>query len=232
MSLPLRAFPPRTHYCAGHTNVRTHPCLVVARRGQSHRPSRTSRPAIKPPCKCFWYGLRHYWRAYHPLRTYRTDRDYYDYRKHPTRKCSAKEMYTVDLPPRMRTTLGHKDRDKVLVLRSYAELVAFSAAYGVVDDDSDDDSLDDAAAPSTTPFGLVRWGEVARDYGGVEVSAWAARAYDRKAVAAGNAKENDPRVAWFDGWDVPSGCVWSGTLLRWIGGRINKLGRQPSRERT
>ena len=67
-------------------------------------------------------------RAYHPLRTYRADRDYYDYRKHPTRKCSAKGMYTVDLPPRMRTTLGHKDRDKVLVLRSYAELVAWRLA--------------------------------------------------------------------------------------------------------
>ena len=123
-------------------------------------------------------------------------------------------MYTVDLPPRMRTTLGHKDRDKVLVLRSYAELVAFSATFGVVEETEDDDSLDDAATPSTTLFGLVRWGEVARDYGGVEVSAWAARAYDRKAVAAN--KENDPRVAWFDGWDVPSGCVWSGRV-RWVG---------------
>ena len=228
MSLPLSAFPARTHCATGHADVHAHPRLVATRRGQSYRPSRTSRPNVKPPCRCFWYGLRHYWPAYHPLCTPRAERDYYDYRKHPTRKCSAKGLYAVDLPPRMRTTLRHKDRDKVLVLRSYAELVAFSEAYGVVeetdDTDSDVDSLDDTSAPlSTTPFGLIRWGEVARDYGGVEVSAWAARMFDRKAAAAGKRETYDPRVAWFDGWDVPSGCVWSWKVLRWVVERVRKV---------
>ena len=51
---------------------------------------------------------------------------------------------------------------------------------------------------------VIRWGALARAFDGVEACPWYSDLRD------------DDRVAWYHGWDVPSGCFWSMDVLRGV----------------
>lgn len=156
----------------------------------------------------FWYSLKWYWLD-------NTARDYYyhdiDYSIDPNRKYYVNEnwfLYDIQIEDETFTHIGgKKGLDKVIQIRNQKDITDFYEEYKYLeDDDSDDDD-----------FEKIDWRKVYMDYGGIELAVPHLEKYINFNLD--EIEKDDYRVGWFYGWDVASGCIWNGDVvkkIRWI----------------
>ena len=216
-------YPPRTHLTRERFPTRQH--KGTRRRRRPLTPFRTRAFSqhsqnIKP--RGFWYGMRGAWVEHTEPDADRTSR------------C---RLYRVVLPRALQTTLDAPHPDKVLVLRTKADLLAFADKYGVCrpwrpprptpprsKPRKRYSSISSVAEerkvgilrPRQPDWNLVRWRAVARDFGGIEIPSFQREFFTHKFDDAWW----DPRLQWYDWWDVPSGCLWGERVLRAVGSRL------------
>lgn len=221
-------YPPRTHLT--HVRFPTRQHKGTRRRRRPLTPFRTRAFSqhsqnIKP--RGFWYGMRGAWVEHNE-----PDAD----------RMSRCRLYRVVLPRALQTTLDAPHPDKVLVLRTKADLLAFADKYGVCRPwrpptrrskpprggesyrRSSYSSISSVAEerkvgilrPRQPDWNLVRWRAVARDFGGLEIPSFQRAYFMHKFDDAWW----DPRLQWYDWWDVPSGCLWGERVLRAVGSRL------------
>jgi hypothetical protein len=248
---PLRStyrYPPRTHLYGRPTPSTPRTAKLVRGAPFPFDARRVKQYHTYPKPRGFWYAMRGAWVDHN------VDSDGADTgsKSAAQRRRYHARLYRVVIPVRMQTTLDAPSRDKVLVLRTLAEMLAFADKYAVprrsadlarhsadlarqrslrrtsatggADSESSSESSSESEQFPPTPvyeynYDLVRWGAVASDFGGLEIPT-----FQKTFARLKGSAQWDPRLDWYDGWSVPSGCVWGARVLRTVGRRLALVG--------
>ena len=167
----------------------------------------------------FWYGIKHYWLDM-VIRYGMSDFEL-DFKKDdPNYKYDITnyKLYEVVLKKGSITTLDKPNKNKILVIRTYKDLIDFTNKYAVSKKTklkypnyitqkvkySRDHTRD-----------LVNWIKVSKDFAGIEIPKHFPKAlmFDIPHPKIGIELYH---VYWYYGWDVPSGCVWNVSVIKKI----------------
>jgi len=130
-----------------------------------------------------WYGIKHYWIMFF---TDSKNKLEYDLPKY--------HLYEIELDKNIFTKLDEKNKDKILKIQTYDEIIDFSKKYG---------------KEMNFKYKLPDWKKVSNDFGGIEISKLIKKAHTTLNYKTG----------WYCGWDVPSGCIWNYNTIK----NINKI---------
>ena len=195
-------------------------------------------------CEGFWYGYKDHW-----LQHLQREDPLYGSAYVP------KQLWKVCIPPCMTTALHAKHPHKILVLRTRNDLLRFAdtyakkqytkklyntycsfrlrdSSYSVISmTDAEETALEKRMTKFKYDYQLVRWQNVANDFGGIEIQNWNTLCEQKR-----NTPLWDPRLGWCDDWDLSSGCVWDRTILKHIRSNIQLFrvcsSTTPTRKRT
>lgn len=122
---------------------------------------------------------------------------------------SLKNDYFYKIEPKY-TDIDNPDKRRVLKISTNKDFDRFTFKYGIVEDISN---------PSF--FVLIKWHEVSKDYGGIEVTSEVKdradlmgkirRKYEKKFMYRG---DGIYATTWFYLFDIPSGCVWNPKAIK------------------
>jgi len=141
----------------------------------------------------FWYSLKWYWIE-------ELFRGYYywdiNYTIDPERVYYVDVqdfVYDIDIDDSMFVGIGDKKGiNKILQLKNYGDMIAYYDQYGYDVDGRE----------------YINWKKVYADYGGIELSVVQLEKYF-----------DSTKMRWWLGWDIASGCLWNGDLvksIKWI----------------
>lgn len=140
----------------------------------------------------FWYSKRWYWLA-------NLEEDYHfrqiDYSIDDNRKYYVNEdwfLYDIRIDEKTFVHLGgKKGLDKIIQIRNYGEMADFYEKYKYPTKPEDSERID--------------WKKVYMEYGGIELDV----THHEKYLDL-------DRIRWWFGWDVASGCIWNGEIIKKI----------------
>ena len=145
---------------------------------------------------------------------YSPDEIWYKYYASFSEDIEYKYKYNISLHY---TSFRSKNKDKILKINDDKTFDLFTLKYGYFTKSKATSSI----------FILIKWNDVSRDYGGIEIIPLITsriRSYDVKIIKKYNNKfnfctNNDYRIElifWLYTFDVPSGCVWNPKVIKEI----------------
>lgn len=143
----------------------------------------------------FWYSLKWFWLANQEKGFHY---DQIDYSIDNNREYYVNEnwfLYDIQIDDKTFTHIGNKKGlDKIIQIQDYKDMVDFYEEYKHPESEDDEEFID--------------WKKVYMDYGGIELAVTHHEKYLGKYT-----------IKWWAGWDIASGCVWNGDVIkkiRWI----------------
>tara|TARA_Y100000780_G_C13484995_1_gene340001 strand:+ start:67 stop:618 length:552 start_codon:yes stop_codon:yes gene_type:complete len=109
------------------------------------------------------------------------------------KKILYKYIHKVNINNNVMTSIGKKDKNKLLIIKSIKDFDIFNKKYGteykkkMIFNDGDNSS-------NSINFYKIDWIKVSKDYGGIEICPFLQK---RKGYI------------WYCGWDVASGYIWN-----------------------
>lgn len=141
-----------------------------------------------------WYAIKHYWMGFFNNNKYDEINEQNEY------KLNKKyNLYELKFKQKSLTNLKNVDFDKILVLKTKKDMIAFSKKYR-------DTNID---LESYGNMVNINWNKVVKNFGGIEVTVYPVSNYIRR----------HPDTSWYAMWDVPSGCIWNNKIIK----EINKI---------
>lgn len=83
------------------------------------------------------------------------------------------------------------DESKIIKITNDKELLDFSDKFSI-------------KHLNSNYITAIEWSEVSKEYGGIEITPYL------------HSMRMDNRVFWYYGWDVASGCIWGGDVIKGI----------------
>jgi len=141
----------------------------------------------------FWYSLKWYWIEELFKGYYYREIDYSIDPERVYRVNVDDFVYDIGIDNCVFVEIGGKKSiSKILQLKNYEDMLAFYDEYGYDKDDEE----------------YINWKKVYVDYGGIEL-----------AVIQQEKYFDTMKMKWWFGWDIASGCLWNGDLvksIKWI----------------
>lgn len=152
----------------------------------------------------FWYSLKWYWLA-NLAEDYHYDQIDYSIDDNRMYYISDKSfLYDIQIDDETFTYIGgKKGLDKIIQIRNQKDIVNFYEEYRYTPKDDD-------------TFEIIDWKKVYMDYGGIELAVTHLEELFGKDIEK---YIEGQKVGWWFGWDVASGCIWNGEVIkkiRWI----------------
>lgn len=103
-------------------------------------------------------------------------------------------LYGIYLKKNSLTDISKKNPNKILVIKTYGDMVKFSKKYKL-------------KLPNSNGFYTwIDWYKVSKDFGGIEIPKFIKKAHITL----------DEYTSWYYGWDIPSGVIWNIDIIKEI----------------
>ena len=157
------------------------------------KPHKTANNHHKPPG--LWYGFKHYWGENLLLKMWYISINYNI--KQPNKKYKINNLYKLVLKKNSLTDIDNPDKNKILSLKTKKDIQKFTIKY------------------YNNKLHKILWYNVMQDYGGIEIPRFHKKLHEYNLpLTIDNSKKNiyHKIAEWYNGWDVPSGCIWNSNV--------------------
>jgi hypothetical protein len=146
----------------------------------------------------FWYAIDHWW-----LDFYTND---YEIKGGKQFKYSG-YFYKIKIHTELYGKISNPDPNKILLIKTTKELKLLESIYAITNNGTK--KLNKFAGKD---YNYVNWVQVAKDFAGIEIqlNPW------QTGQNTVNLNYKNYLPFWFSAWDVPSGCIWSWSVLSQI----------------
>ena len=147
----------------------------------------------------FWYGLDHWWLDFYSNGWERKGGSKYKYSGY---------FYKIKIPGELFTGISSPDPNKILLIKTTKDLKLLESKFKYTGKQT---KILDKFGGQEPNF--IDWVQVSKEFAGVEIQL---NPWTQLSAPIVNLSYKNYLPFWFSSWDVPSGCIWSWSVLEKI----------------